>query len=336
MTTNPEKEAPIPLPGPGPAGPGVPATGAEVTPAPPVLDGELLSEEENVAVAALLSKRGRSQPRMADSLWTAHFAAVVAYRVRTAPWDAARLCWFALRGHARWIAKAWRWATHGDLRADARAARLIGDQEARRAAQELIRADAAARWAKLGIALHRGAVGGPLLAVLAGVLAIINARVHRAEMWPWLAGIYTTLGVLGAVLAWLLKTVPLGWLAATIWEGRDRTPGAGFLHHPDRDDPDPWVDERMVTTALATLNIAAVNKFFKQGGQLVYTIPARRDGHGTAVQLRMPLGSKASDVVTRKELLAANLGRLEVETWPSVGPQANILDLWVADQGALD
>ena len=37
-----------------------------------------------------------------------------------------------------------------------------------------------------------------------------------------------------------------------------------------------------------------------------------------------------------KELLAANLGRLEVETWPAVGPQANILDLWIADQGALD
>jgi len=334
MTIHPSPED-NPLP--GTDGPLVSATGAEVTPALPVLDGELLSEEDSAAVAARLSERGRSQPQaVVDSLWSAHFAAVAAYRMRTAPWDAVRLCWFFLRGHARWVAKGWRWATHGDLRADARAARLIGDRDARRAAQELIRADAAARWAKLGIALHRGAVGGLLVAVLAGVLAIVNARVPRAEMWPWLAGLYTTLGVLGVVLAWLLKAAPIGWLVAAIWEGRDRTPGARFLHHPDRDDPDPWVDERMVTTALATLNIAALNKFFKQGGQLVYTIPARRDGHGTAVQLRMPLGTKASDVIARKELLAANLGRLEVETWPAVGPQANILDLWVADQGALD
>ncbi|MGH3830944.1 MAG: hypothetical protein ACRDRS_10930, partial [Pseudonocardiaceae bacterium] len=249
MTPNPPQppqDNPI-LP-PGSAGSLVPTTGAEVTPAPPVLDGELLSEEENVAVAALLSKRDRSHPRMADSPWSAHLAAVAAYRVRTAPWDAARLCWFALRGHARWVAKGWRWATHGDLRADARAARLIGDTEARRAAQELIRADATARWAKLGRALHRGAIGGLLLAVLAGVLAIICARVPRAQMWPWLAGLYTALGVLATMLGWLLKAVPLGWLAAAIWEGRDRGPGAGFLHQPDRDDPDPWVDERMVTT----------------------------------------------------------------------------------------
>lgn len=317
------------IPFPGPAGPPIPATGAELAPAPPVWEGELLSEAENAEVAAFLSGRGLS-PR------TAQFTTVTAYRVRKAPRDAARLCWFFLRGHGRWIAKGWTWVTHGDLRADARAARLIGDREARRAAQELIRADAQARWAKLGIALHRIALVGLLVAVLGGVLAIIHTRVPRADMWPWLAGVYTVLGVLGAVLPWLLKTAPLGWLVAAIWEGRDRTPGAGFLLHPDRDDPDPWIDERMITTALATLNIAPLNRFFKQGGQLVYTIPARRDGSGTAVQLRMPLGTKASDVIARKELLAANLGRLDVETWPAVGPQANILDLWVADQGALD
>jgi DNA segregation ATPase FtsK/SpoIIIE, S-DNA-T family len=337
MSTHPPQPPPGKdnlIPFPGPANPPVPTTGAELTPAPPVLDGELLSEKDSTA---LLSGRGRWSARgVVDALWTARLRAVAAYRVRTAPRDAARLCWFVLRGHARWIAKGWAWATHGDLRADARAARLIGDRETRRRAQELIRADAAARWAKLGIALHRITVGGLLLAVLTGILAIISARVPRAEMWPWLADIYTTLGVLGALLPWLLKAAPLGWLIAAIWEGQDRTPGAGFLLHPDRDDPDPWIDERMITTALATLNIAPLNRFFRDGGQLVYTIPARRDGNGTAVQLRMPLGTKASDVIARKELLAANLGRLDVETWPSVGHQANILDLWIADQGALD
>lgn len=305
-----------------------------------MLDGELLSEQDNAAVA-WLSGQGRLRVMLlaravADSPRSAQFTAVIGYRLRKAPRDAARLCWFFLRGHARWIAKGWTWVTHGDLRADARAARLIGDRETRRAAQELIRADAAVRWAKLGIALHRSAVAGLLLAVLTGVLVIVNAQVARSDMWPWLAGLYTALGVLGALLPWLLKATPVGWLVAAIWEGRDRSPGAGFLVRPDRDDTDSWIDERMITTALATLNIAPLNRFFKDGGQLIYTIPARRDGHGTAVQLRMPLGTKASDVIARKELLAANLGRLEVETWPSVGPQANILDLWIADQGALD
>jgi len=316
-----------------PSGPLMPTTGAELTPAPPVLDGELLSEEENT----VLFGRGRfSAQGVVDSPWIAQLTAVVAYRVRKAPRDAARLCWFFLRGHARWITKGWAWATYADLRADARAARLAGDREARRTAQERIRADAAARWAKLALALHRGALGGLLFTLLAGVLAIVNASVDRAQMWPWLAGLYTLLGLLAALLPWLLKAAPIGWLIAAIYEGRDRSPGASWLTHPDSADPDPWIDERMITTALATLNIAPLNRFFKNGGQLIYTIPARRDGVGTAVQVRMPLGTKASDVIARKELLAANLGRLDVETWPAVGPQANILDLWVADQGALD
>lgn len=317
------------------------APGAALTPAPLVLDGELLSEQENTVAAWLSGRRlpGRVVSlirQAANSPRGAQLRAVFAYRLRNAPWDAARLCWFFLRGNARWIAKGWTWATHGDLRADARAARLIGDREARRAAQELIRADAAARWAKLGIAAYRIALGGLLIAVLSGILMIVHAVVDQADMPPWLAGFYTVLGVLPALLVWLGKAAPIGWLVAAIWEGRDRGPGASFLLNPNRDDPDPWIDERMITTALSTLNIAPLNRFFKDGGQLVYTIPARRDGHGTAVQVRMPLGTKASDVIARKELLAANLGRLDVETWPAVGPQANILDLWVADQGALD
>jgi S-DNA-T family DNA segregation ATPase FtsK/SpoIIIE len=273
---------------------------------------------------------------IANSAQTAQFKAVIAYRVRQAPRDGVRLCWFFLRGNARWIAKAWRWITYADLRADARAARLIGDRDARRTAQELIRADAAARWAKLGIATHRVTLGALLLTLLGGVLALIHAQVPPAQLPRWLTGLYTVVGALAVLGPWLLTAAPVGWLVAAVWEGRDRSPGAGFLTHPDRDDPDPWIDERMITTALATLNITPLNRFFKDGGQLIYTIPARRDGNGTAVQVRMPLGTKASDVVARNELLAANLGRLEVETWPAVGPQANILDLWIADQGALD
>ncbi|MGB8200215.1 MAG: hypothetical protein WCF33_11040, partial [Pseudonocardiaceae bacterium] len=135
MTTHPRQPSvnDLTLPA-GPTGPPVPTTGAEVTPAPPVLDGELLSEEDNLA---FLSGRVRWPTRgAADSPRTARLRAVAEYRVRQAPRDAARLCWFFLRGHARWITKGWTWATHGDLRADARAARLIGDRETRRTAQE--------------------------------------------------------------------------------------------------------------------------------------------------------------------------------------------------------
>lgn len=74
--------------------------------------------------------------RMRESEQVARLRSVVAYRARKAPRDLARLVWFLLRGHGRWIAKGWTWATHGDLRTDVRAARLTGDAQARREAHE--------------------------------------------------------------------------------------------------------------------------------------------------------------------------------------------------------
>jgi hypothetical protein len=117
--------------------------GGQVEPAPEVLEGGILSAEQTAVIGGRLSARAvdRLPSRVvvlargvAESPRTAQLKAVVGYRVRKVPRDVARLCWFALRGHGRWIAKAWIWATHGDLRADARAARLAGDREVRRAA----------------------------------------------------------------------------------------------------------------------------------------------------------------------------------------------------------
>ena len=246
-----------------------------------------------------------------------------------------RLGWFVLRGHSRWIAKGWTWVSHGHLRADARAAWLVGDSETRRKAQELIRADARARWAKLGIAAHRILAGGLLVMFLGGVLALIDSQVSRAEMWPWLAGVYTVLGVLGAAALWVLKALPLGWLVAASWEGRDKTPGAGWLVRPTREDADSWIDERMISQALAHLGITPLDRFFKAGGELVYTVPARVDGEGTYAQIRLPMGATADMVAAKRTTLAANLGRATLETWPTQGEEAGILELWIADKGKL-
>lgn len=205
--------------------------GTQVEPAPEVLDGELLTEQDNATVVGLLAGMpARVVMLVRGAVESATFAqvrALAVYRLRKAPRDVTQLGWFALRGHARWIAKGWTWASHGHLRADARTAWLAGDSEARRRAQELIRSDARARWAKLGIAAHRIVVGALLVTFLGGVLALIDSQVSRADMWPWLAEVYTVLGAAGVVLTWTLKAVPVGWLVAAVWEGRDRTPGAG-------------------------------------------------------------------------------------------------------------
>ncbi|MGH3845366.1 MAG: hypothetical protein ACRDR6_17570 [Pseudonocardiaceae bacterium] len=314
--------------------------GRQVQPAPEVFDGELVTEQDTAAdVVGLLSGLGARVVTLvrgaATSPTVMQARAVVAYRLRKAPRDVTRLGWFALRGHGRWIAKGWTWASHGHLRADGRAAWLAGDSEARRRAQELIRADSRARWAKLGIAAHRITAGVFLAAFLGGVLALIDSQVSRAEMWPWLATVYTVLGVAGVISTWVLKAVLVGWLVAAIWEGRDRSPGAGWLVRPTRDDADSWIDERMISQALAHLGITPLDRFFKNGGALVYTVPARVDGEGTYAQIRLPMGATADMVAAKRTTLAANLGRATLETWPTQGQEAGVLELWIADKGKL-
>lgn len=265
--------------------------------------------------------------------------AVVGYRLRKAPVDVVRLIWFAIRGHGRWLAKAWTFFTYGDLRADARSARLARDADARRKAQELIRADSRARWTRLAMwgenALRLVAVVGGLTVAL----WLIDALIAREDMWPWLAGLYTVMETLWTAITTAAPVIgvvgAVGWLVAAVYAGRDTAPGAGFLVRPERDDADSWVDERLISRALAHLGIAPLDKFVRDGGQLVYTVPARLDGHGTYAQVRLPLGVTADMVADRRDRLAANLGRAKLETWPTEGGEAGVLDLWVADKGRL-
>ncbi len=264
---------------------------------------------------------------------------VAAYRVRKAPADLVRLVWFVARGNWRWLVKLWSWATYADLRADARAARLAGDIDARRTAQEAIRADAKARWARVGIVLRRAVLTARAVAVLAVVLWLIDAFMNREAMWSWLAGVYTAIDAVGAVLAVAVPAfvagLPVVWALAAAFEGRDRDSGAGWLIRPDRDDADSWIDERMISRALAHLGISPLNRFIKDGGELAYTIPARKDGDGAFAQVRLPLGVTADMVAGQRGKLAANLGRAALETWPTKGSEDGVLDLWVADKGTL-
>ena len=264
---------------------------------------------------------------------------VAAYRARKIPQDVVRLVWFVVRGNWRWLVKAWAWATYADLRADARNARLAGDAEARREAQELIRADATARWARAGIVLRRAVITCRVAWPLAVVLWMVDAWMDRADMWAWLAAVYAGFDALWTVAttaaAVVIVLAPMVWIVAAAFEGRDRSPGAGWLVRPDRDDADSWVDERMISRALAHLGIAPLNQFFKDGGELAYTVPARKDGHGTFAQVRLPLGVTADMVAGQRAKLAANLGRAALETWPTKGEEDGILDLWVADKGTL-
>jgi S-DNA-T family DNA segregation ATPase FtsK/SpoIIIE len=158
--------------------------------------------------------------RVRESERVARLRSVAAYRGRKAPRDLARLVWFLLRGHGRWIAKGWIWATHGDLRTDVRAARLAGDAQARRQAHDAIRADAKARWAKLGVAVRRMAISSAVVLVVLVVLLLGEKVFDRAAMPDWLITLYQVRDFLGAVIEvggpWLLTLGPVGWAVAAV------------------------------------------------------------------------------------------------------------------------
>lgn len=96
------------------------------------------------------------------------------------------------------------------------------------------------------------------------------------------------------------------------------------------------IDERSITLAIKALNIKNINDHLKAGLPLQYITPARDDGRGTFAAIRLPGGAPALEVVKRRVPLASGLHRAAKEVWPSVGTEAGILNLWIADKGVLE
>lgn len=135
------------------------------------------------------------------------------------------------------------------------------------------------------------------------------------------------------------------WAARTIPVGRDR--GALPVWAADTgqatpaDGRDIVVDESAVLSALRYLGgLPLLKQAFKQGWGSSITptwlqLP-HRDGNGVRMQLVLPRGVPVEEIVKRKTTFAHNLSRLPVEVWPSEPKdRAGVLDLWVADPGAL-
>jgi S-DNA-T family DNA segregation ATPase FtsK/SpoIIIE len=95
------------------------------------------------------------------------------------------------------------------------------------------------------------------------------------------------------------------------------------------------IDETTIANALAALRITAITQYLKSGAPLQFLTPARVDGRGTHAVLRLPSGVTAERIAKRRADLATGLHRLAKEVWPSTGSEAGILDLWIADKGAL-
>jgi S-DNA-T family DNA segregation ATPase FtsK/SpoIIIE len=200
------------------------------------------------------------------------------------------------------------------------------------------------RMAMLAAPVHaaRAIVFGTLtvfgfLLVLGIILALANHHIHDV-IGPLMAAVYT--------IRWLINLFNLLWrpaLAASLaaalvalWRiGRARADLPTWIAAAEEVEADLEIDETTIARALAALRIPAITAYFKDGYPLQYLTTPRTDGRGTHAVFRLPPGVSAEKIAKRRTDLATSLYRSANEVWPNTGAEAGILDLWVADKGAL-
>jgi S-DNA-T family DNA segregation ATPase FtsK/SpoIIIE len=188
-------------------------------------------------------------------------------------------------------------------------------------------------------ALFMGAAAGTgVLLILGIMLAWANRDIHDA-----LTPLNTVLGLVSwvafiASVIWDPLLYSLPWLAlAGVWAvGRHQKSAPVWALPVDPGDQGVIPDENAIMRALGKLGIAPLNGAIKEGWQPRWVQPTTRSGNGYHTQVQLPLGVTVEMVNAKKNVLAHNLLRKPVETWPTEPPnQPGVLDLWVADQGSL-
>ncbi|WP_229857626.1 cell division protein FtsK [Amycolatopsis acidiphila] len=251
-----------------------------------------------------------------------------------------------VQGFESWGKRTWDASTMGVYRRQIKAAEAIGDREA--LAEWMERKEAAAE------RRHKRLMDLPALAkgaakVIMGSLAGCVVLTLLVGLFVQLSGsgefVHVITGVLSA-MRWVFTAIAVAWtpflmalpgfvVLAAYREGRRRGTAPRWLATAAEADMDAAIDETTIARALEALRIPQIAAYLKQGLPLQYLTPARADGRGTHAVLRLPAGVTAEKIARRRADLATGLHRLAKEVWPTTGAEAGILDLWVADKGAL-
>jgi S-DNA-T family DNA segregation ATPase FtsK/SpoIIIE len=249
------------------------------------------------------------------------------------------------QGVESWGKRAWDAGTLGVYRRQIRAAEGSGDREQLTWWVERKEIAVERRHKRL---LELPAMLAGFAKVLLGSLAALVVLVLVGGVFVQLSGEgqFTSVitGIVG-VIRWVIVAVSVAWtplvmvapfavLLAAWREGRRRGQAPGWMR-TSADDDDVTIDETTIARALDALRIPQITGYLKQGLPLQYLTPCRADGRGTHAVLRLPAGVTAEQVARKRDALATGLHRLAKEVWPSTGAEAGLLDLWIADKGAL-
>jgi DNA segregation ATPase FtsK/SpoIIIE, S-DNA-T family len=319
---------------------------AEAEQAGEVFEGELVSDEEN---AELDRRFSRAVAVRQYTLATASRAAL-AVRQSERPAQAGRMAGrtavHVYQGFESWVRRAWDSSTMGVYREQIRAAQAVGDHVRlaewieRKEQVKQNRHDRVRELPQLVAGLARVAVGTLAGLVLLTLLTGLFVQLSGAgEFTHFIVGILDVIRWVFTAFAvvWtpLVLSLPF-WLLLGAWrEGRRRGNAPGWLATSAEADNDVTIDETTIARALDALRIQQITAYLKQGLPLQFLTPARIDGRGTHAVVRLPAGVTAEKIARRRGDLATGLHRLAKEVWPTTGAEAGILDLWVADKGAL-
>lgn len=301
-----------------------PAPGGHGIGADEVLEGELVNGPRTVVRTVVnVATHPRSRAMARQLVYVVEGAAIVAKWI----WDS--------RTVARYQRMMRAAEAHGDNQ-------MMLEWEVREAAfrqaRHQRRMDLLALPARVLAALPQVILGAVALLVGIGTLLAIAANDVSQLAVPILV-VANVVAVLALVISvvWgpLLLAVP--WVVIVwLWSvGRRGTGPLTWLATAADADVDLTIDENTIGKALEALRIPQITAYMRDGLPLQYITPARRDGRGTHAVLRLPAGVTAERIARRRADLATGLYRLAKEVWPTTGSEEGILDLWVADKGAL-
>jgi S-DNA-T family DNA segregation ATPase FtsK/SpoIIIE len=315
-----------------------------------VIEGEVLSEEESAALDARLETRGALVLRRAVTGTQVAKRAVVKVsthdKTKTASKVVLRESFTVVQGVESWVKRLWDASTMGTYRRQIKAAEAVGDREelkewtdrkemaTERRHRRLMDLPKLA-WGvlKVGVAT---VVGVPLLVLVIAVLTKVTGNGSFTGVW---LGFFGLIGLVIAVVAfvWGLFSLALPvLLVLAAWrEGKRRAEPPRWLVTTADTEWDVAIDETTIAQALEALRLPAITQYLKAGLKLQFITPARVDGRGTHAVVRLPAGVTAEKIARRRGDLATGLHRATKEVWPTTGSEAGIMDLWIADKGAL-
>ncbi|WP_328645213.1 cell division protein FtsK [Amycolatopsis sp. NBC_00348] len=312
------------------------------------IEGEIVTEEE---YARLTSQKTRALTRYAGYRRDVTVVAAAARNAATHEKTKVALhhSLTVIQGLDSWRGRLWDASTMGVYRRQIKAAEALGDNamvaewvERKERVQES-RHRRLMDLPRLLVGLVKaGVIGLAALVVIVLLIGLLVQLSGAGEFTRVVGGVMDALRFIFTAIAWAWTplalvapyVISMGVVLGAWREGRQRGKVPGWLATSTQDS-DVTIDETTIAQALGALRIPQITNYLKEGLPMQYLTPARRDGRGTHAIVRLPAGVTAEKVARRRADLATGLHRLSKEVWPTTGSEAGILDLWVADKGAL-